>query len=76
MEVSRRFICDTSTELMSCRYPEVLQMETEVFSCHCSEPAVQAAMSETFQDIAQGRLPHSSLVLDSLFKKFASITVR
>ncbi|KAF7792335.1 hypothetical protein EIP86_003371 [Pleurotus ostreatoroseus] len=53
------------------RYPEVLQMEAGVFFRHCTEPTVQAAMSETFQDIAYGQLPHSSVVLDSLFKKFA-----
>ncbi|KAF7792333.1 hypothetical protein EIP86_003369 [Pleurotus ostreatoroseus] len=53
------------------RYPEVLQMEAGVFFQHCTEPTIQAAMSETFQDIAYGQLPHSSVVLDSLFKKFA-----
>ena len=54
------------------RYPDVLRMQTEIFYRHSTEPAVQAAMSETFEDIAYGLLPHSSVVLDSLFKKFAS----
>lgn len=54
------------------RYPEMLQMETEVFYRYSSERVVQIAMSEVFQDIAYGQLPHSSVVLDSIFKKFAA----
>ena len=50
-------------------------METEIFYRHASNPVVQAAMSEKFQDIAYGQLPHSSVVLDSLFKKFAATSV-
>ena len=52
------------------RYPEVLQMETEVFHRYASEVSVQSALSEKFQEIAYGQLPHSSMVLSSLFKKF------
>ncbi|KIP08393.1 hypothetical protein PHLGIDRAFT_117263 [Phlebiopsis gigantea 11061_1 CR5-6] len=52
------------------RYPEVLQMETEVFHRYASEVSVQTALSEKFQEIAYGQLPHSSMVLSSLFKKF------
>ncbi|KAI0694327.1 hypothetical protein BC835DRAFT_1349846 [Cytidiella melzeri] len=52
------------------RYPEVLAMETNVFYKYSCEAVVQAAMSETFQDIARGQLPHSSVVLSSLFNRF------
>lgn len=52
------------------RYPEILAMETNAFYKYSNETVVQAAMSQSFQDIAHGQLPHSSVVLSSLFKRF------
>lgn len=54
------------------RYPEILAMQTNVFYRYSSEVTVQTAMSETFQEIAYGQLPHSSIVLSSLFRRFVS----
>lgn len=54
------------------RYPEVLKMETEVFHRYASEPSVQNALQDKFQDIAYGQMPHSSVVLNSLFQRFIS----
>ncbi|KAI0342154.1 hypothetical protein BDW22DRAFT_1429642 [Trametopsis cervina] len=51
------------------RYPEILVMQTNVFYKHSCEAMVQKEMSETFQEIALGRLPHSSIVLSSLFNR-------
>lgn len=45
-------------------------METNAFYKYSNETVVQAAMSQSFQDIAHGQLPHSSVVLSSLFKRF------
>ena len=45
-------------------------METDVFHRCAVEPSVQAALQDKFQDIAYGQLPHSSVVLNSLFQKF------
>ena len=47
-------------------------MQTNVFYKYSSEATVQAAMSETLQEIAYGQLPHSSMVLSSLFKRFVA----
>lgn len=52
------------------RYPEVLKMQTDVFHRYSSDAGVQAAMAEKFKDIAYGQLPHSSVVLNSLFMRF------
>ena len=49
-------------------------METDVFHRCASEPAVQNALQDKFQDIAYGQLPHSSVVLNSLFQKFITMT--
>ncbi|KAI0093021.1 hypothetical protein BDY19DRAFT_902841 [Irpex rosettiformis] len=51
------------------RYPEILAMETNIFYRYSSEATVQTAMSQAFQDIAHGQLPHSSIILSSLFKR-------
>ncbi|TCD71376.1 hypothetical protein EIP91_010082 [Steccherinum ochraceum] len=51
------------------RYPEILQIQTEIFSRHSTHPSVTTAMRRTFARIAQGKLPHSDVVLDSLFGK-------
>jgi hypothetical protein len=47
-------------------------METEVFHRSSSDPFVQGALQEKCQEIAYGLLPHSSVVLSSLFKTFIS----
>ncbi|GJE95505.1 hypothetical protein PsYK624_116900 [Phanerochaete sordida] len=52
------------------RYPDVLKMETEVFHRFASEPSVQSALQDKFQDIAYGQMPQSSVVLNSLFQRF------
>lgn len=49
-------------------------METNIFSRYSTEEVVQSAMSQAFEDIAHGRLPHSSIVLSSLFKRFVGPT--
>ncbi len=56
------------------RYPDVLRTETEFFYSHSSDSVVQSRMSEIFQEIAYGQLPHSSVVLDALFKRFVAAT--
>ncbi|KAH8093851.1 hypothetical protein BXZ70DRAFT_908978 [Cristinia sonorae] len=49
------------------RYPEVLQMEIQVFNEHYQNLAVQNGMAQVFDKISKGELPHSSIVLRSLF---------
>ena len=54
------------------RYPEILAMQTNVFYRYSTEATLQSALSETFQEIAYRQMPHSSIVLSSLFKRFVS----
>ena len=66
--VSTPFI--RATDSPRYRYPDVLKMETEVFHRFASEPSVQSALHDKFQDIAYGQMPQSSVVLNSLFQRF------
>ncbi|EKM54427.1 uncharacterized protein PHACADRAFT_185353 [Phanerochaete carnosa HHB-10118-sp] len=70
MALSKENVVEELFSDFTWRYPDVLRMETEVFHRYASEPSVQSALQEKFQDIAYGQMPHSSVVLSSLFQRF------
>ena len=74
MEVSVSRVINILRLYTLIRYPEILVMETNIFSRYSTEEVVQSAMSQAFEDIAYGQLPHSSIVLSSLFKRFVGPT--
>jgi len=54
------------------RYPNILQMEVEIFSQHSRNAAVDQAFKVVFDKVAAGEFPHSSVVLKYLFTTLIS----
>lgn len=58
------------------RYPPILEMEVNILSEHFNSPEVLKAFPAKFKSVAEGKLPHSSTILTSLFQKLAEKVVQ
>jgi hypothetical protein len=73
--LSKNNILNEAFSEFTSRYPPILEMEVNILSEHFNSPEVSKAFPAKFKGVTEGKLPHSSTILTSLFQKLAKKAV-